>query len=531
MTTQVFFPPFDTWATSDKTGTSSNASSGVTNTADPPMGHATYLKLEQVSSNNLVLPAERDGQRSADVERMQDVVEGGGPSTPSLANESMNSTYVHRQVVGEHAQTTTSPPRHCRRRGLSGDRPSVERIHKRGTSLGLLPLYTSFDTSPQASIKTHRRTLSTATTEQRQQHTLSPLRTILSDSTSQANMLIRRAPPTSARKTDAEAEVDRQRGFELVMSLMGDADLISESDVTSKEGGFKSLSASFSPKGQNLRRKHKSADATPSRLTSSERSSSMTREQPGPQHRPGGSLHLTATRSDSAKPRPPPLRELPLPSWSCPGPSPPLTSLAQPFPSEFFIVHVPSPINDIGSPPPSPFSPSSTSMARAASLRRRRSSLSSFESMASTIRPWDLQGEITPKPSRTQLVRLRVHEACEDPILRRPLNAHRAHTTSSAGDWQRIIAMSEEEQRTTKKPRRTFEAFPAYEDFQTRTRCPTKPLSPLGARDGKSTAARGRRRGRSSEGNAVALDVVNDTDIRSAAWWEGLGGWLGKERN
>lgn len=148
----------------------------------------------------------------------------------------------------------------------------------------------------------------------------------------------------------------------------------------------------------------------------------------------------------NSKPRPPPLRELPPPSWSSPGHSPPLTSLAPPFSRDMFLFPIKNSVNlspvspiyhqsfsSIMSPPITPDTritkydqsaytplvPSALSTSHLVATNhldvidsrlltvnrcRRRSSMSSFESTTDTIRPWDVRGELTPKPSRAQLL-------------------------------------------------------------------------------------------------------------------------------
>ncbi|KAJ9115106.1 hypothetical protein QFC22_005436 [Naganishia vaughanmartiniae] len=148
--------------------------------------------------------------------------------------------------------------------------------------------------------------------------------------------------------------------------------------------------------------------------------------------------------SRNTKPRPPPLRELPPPSWSSPGHSPPLTALAPPFSRDMFLFPIKTGANSLPispvthqsfsslmSPPITPnlrllsndlvtptlFAPSALSMSHLSvnypesidnrlltvNRCRRRSSMSSFESTTETIRPWNAHGELTPKPSKAQL--------------------------------------------------------------------------------------------------------------------------------
>lgn len=152
------------------------------------------------------------------------------------------------------------------------------------------------------------------------------------------------------------------------------------------------------------------------------------------------------TTPRSTKPRPPPLRELPPPSWSSPGHSPPLTSLAPPFSRDMFLFPIKNSVNlspvspiycrpfsTMMSPPSTPETrvtrydssthtpivPSALSTSHLGPTHyldvidshmltvnrcRRRSSMSSFGSTAATIRPWDVCGDLTPKASRAQLL-------------------------------------------------------------------------------------------------------------------------------
>jgi hypothetical protein len=158
-------------------------------------------------------------------------------------------------------------------------------------------------------------------------------------------------------------------------------------------------------------------------------------------------------------------------------------------------------------------------------LRRRRSSLSSFESSSSTIRPWDVQGEITPKPSKVQLARQGVEEACQDQLVSRPkhVTRHQAHSSMGAVEWQRTVERDQEP--TAKKQKRATQGLSGYDGFDMASRCGTEPPSPLAGR--QVAAARGRRRTRGVPHENKDRD---ERDVRGG-WWDGFGGWLGRERS
>ncbi|GHJ84643.1 hypothetical protein NliqN6_1045 [Naganishia liquefaciens] len=211
--------------------------------------------------------------------------------------------------------------------------------------------------------------------------------------------------------------------------------------------------------------------------------------------------------SRSTKPRPPPLRELPPPSWSSPGHSPPLTSLAPPFSRDMFLFPIKNSVNlspvspiyhrpfsTMMSPPwtpetkvaksdsstRAPIVPSALSTSHlgpahyldiidsdllTVNRQRRRSSMSSFGSTTATIRPWDVCGEITPKASKTQLVAEAIeaepcgNQDCQDP--RGSLSVQQCE----AKERRRSDATSERDDRFRKTEKRSrLEAYPQDTD-------------------------------------------------------------------
>ncbi|KAJ9104558.1 hypothetical protein QFC21_002056 [Naganishia friedmannii] len=202
-----------------------------------------------------------------------------------------------------------------------------------------------------------------------------------------------------------------------------------------------------------------------------------------------------ATRN--TKPRPPPLRELPPPSWSSPGHSPPLTALAPPFSRDMFLFPIKTGANSLPispvthqsfsslmSPPITPnprlltndlvtptlFAPSALSTSHLSvnyhesidsrlltvNRCRRRSSMSSFESTTETIRPWNTHGELTPKPSKAQLT---IQAAKQDPLIDTSMRVqdHVSSVRHSQSDREWISSQGEEKEdqsrRSDKKSR------------------------------------------------------------------------------
>jgi hypothetical protein len=167
-------------------------------------------------------------------------------SSPCLYLTMATNTPPPRRIhsgAPRHSRTCSSPAtaRTRGRREASGDRSSSSRVHKRGTSLGLLPVCSSSFNPPTPSSYSHKRTSSASFLETRlgPLRSISPLRNVLSDSPTRAstdNMPIRRAAPYSqTRSSDVvmnsdDADGDRQRGLELVLGLMGNADLVSENE-------------------------------------------------------------------------------------------------------------------------------------------------------------------------------------------------------------------------------------------------------------------------------------------------------------
>lgn len=190
------------------------------------------------------------------------------------------------------------------------------------------------------------------------------------------------------------------------------------------------------------------------------------------------------------KPRPPPLRELPPPSWSSPGHSPPLTSLAPPFSRDMFLFPIKNSVNlspvsplynhsfsSVMSPPITPNTrknqdlstytplvPSALSTSHLVPTNyldtieshlltvnrcRRRSSMSSFESTTETIRPWDVRGDLTPKPSRAQLMAQAMDENYNDS------RSSLMQCTQSDSGWtiQREVEREDRSQKMDKKSR------------------------------------------------------------------------------
>lgn len=396
--------------------------------------------------------------------------------------------------------------------------------HKRATSLGVAPhparAATHTSLPPSNLAKGHKR----ASSNQPLQTPRS--RAVLGDSSTgyQQNMpsipMQRRSPPACKGKTKTRRDEspawtdDRQRGLELQLGLMGDAggradeqkfgkvDLAHDPDfseyscctcITQAARKIKSTDAMPLSRSPIHRSRHSLGPGIPTPFSALSRCSSPLQVSKTARSTPAKS---------STKNRPPPLRDLPPPSWSCPGPSPPLTGLAQPFPNECWIIHVPSPINAViaaaVSPPATPerhrhrfelqdlreHADLRDTLMPTTTLRRRRSSLSSFESSTSTIRPpaWyssaDAASELTPRASRHQLL----HEAQHDTFN---------------------LPVAPPSQRKRRLDRETGHGSVPVED-------------------GDDVRGRGRRRVRGGGGSVDA-----QMDSGQGGWTQAIGGWLG----
>lgn len=203
--------------------------------------------------------------------------------------------------------------------------------------------------------------------------------------------------------------------------------------------------------------------------------------------------------SRSNKPRPPPLRELPPPSWSSPGHSPPLTSLAPPFSRDMFLFPIKNsvnlspvppiyhrPVSTMLSPPCTPetritkydsstHTPIVPSALSTSHLRptnyldvidshlltfnrcRRRSSMSSFGSTTATIRPWDVCGSLTPKASQAKLAVQDVGQDAGESRGTLPMQQSR-----SEQGWKTEMS-SEDDERSRKTEKRSRLEDPSHD--------------------------------------------------------------------
>ncbi|KAJ9125023.1 hypothetical protein QFC24_002957 [Naganishia onofrii] len=207
----------------------------------------------------------------------------------------------------------------------------------------------------------------------------------------------------------------------------------------------------------------------------------------------------------NTKPRPPPLRELPPPSWSSPGHSPPLTALAPPFSRDMFLFPIKTGANSVPispvthqsfsslmSPPITPnprlimndlvtptlFAPSALSTSHLSfnyhdsidsrlltvNRCRRRSSMSSFESTTETIRPWNAHGDLTPKPSKAQLtIQAANLEPLHDTSTR--MQDHALVTPHSQSDREWVTAKEETKEEQFRRSDKKSRLAGKQEDF------------------------------------------------------------------
>lgn len=300
------------------------------------------------------------------------------------------------------------------------------------------------------------------------------------------------------------------------------------------------------PSRTNVRRKARSVDLTHSRRTLFTSGLSLiipTSSSTSPASLLSGPCH-------GVRPRPPPLRDLPPPSWSSPGPSPPLTSLATPFSTDMFIFPTPNPLSTpplyvakarsvppirtefetlgLSEPAPTPSSCSRT-------LRRRRSSVETFASRAETIRPAGSDnhsaGDVTPKPSKNQLIVMDTANATGENLdisWIRPSSHETPHMASPSG---RKISLSEgrhlpEERQNgsragggAKRRKRTSSTTPSRHNRA----CSVDDCRPL-----SRMSTRQRRDSMSGTDSDTDVEDGQEGNSGGAAWWGGVSGWLSK---